>query len=345
MMADIPIGEIPAAISLLKALVENLGLPGVRRLMQSRRTASEDGQRIAEAREQAQIKQIEAEAQVQRALTASKGLAEIKTILGEGPIELIADLESMLNRQADRRMRNMAGVVEKALAALGDEVVEDCQPDTDWMTHFINDGQDVSSEELQELWARILAQEVRDPGAISRRTLTALKHLSRDDAERFAALRPFILTGTKSAGVIPAVPSESRKGDLSVLNVDNLIRVQDSGLMVHDTMLKSTYSSSKFPHSSDDSELAFAGYQNGFLVFPTDAGGSVSVPVMPLTTAGSELAGIIPATDPHMQFLRVVAALVHKDNDQEMYLLNDFDTEFSPSEKILDRATLIAPGE
>ena len=51
----------------------------------------------------------------------------------------------------------------------------------------------VSSEELQTLWGRVLAGEIKSPGSFSLRTLEFLKNLSHDEALEIAKLSPFVL--------------------------------------------------------------------------------------------------------------------------------------------------------
>ena len=92
--------------------------------------------------------------------------------------------------QQDKRMRNIQAVTEAAAAELGDETVpgDNPDPDFDWAARFFSGVQDVSSAEMQELWARVLADEVRRPGNISIRTLEILRNLDRRVAAAFRRL-------------------------------------------------------------------------------------------------------------------------------------------------------------
>ena len=57
--------------------------------------------------------------------------------------------------------------------------------DHDWTARFFSDVQDVSSEDMQQLWARILAGEVERPGSTSIKTLGILKNLDKATASLF----------------------------------------------------------------------------------------------------------------------------------------------------------------
>ena len=92
--------------------------------------------------------------------------------------------------QQDKRIRNIQTVAEAAAAELGDENVpgDDPDPDLDWTARFFSGVQDVSSAEMQELWAWVLAGEVRRPGSTSIRTLEILRNLDRRTATVFRRL-------------------------------------------------------------------------------------------------------------------------------------------------------------
>lgn len=57
--------------------------------------------------------------------------------------------------------------------------------DKDWLNRFLNVSQDVSEEQMQEVWGKVLAGEVNNPGSFSLRSLELLKNLSQEEAELF----------------------------------------------------------------------------------------------------------------------------------------------------------------
>ena len=64
----------------------------------------------------------------------------------------------------------------------------DQDPDHDWTARFFNYMQDVSSEEMQSLWAKVLAGEIERPGSISIRSLSILRNLDQATAKLFQKL-------------------------------------------------------------------------------------------------------------------------------------------------------------
>ena len=157
------------------------------------------------ARQEAQAKQI-----------AAKGIAESQRILAEGQAKTldtivsaqaqarekmratgvdvrgelsIGDMVSQrVQFQEEKRQANIVAVTDFAASHLGDAEVPDSEPDHDWTAQFFNYVQDVSSEEMQALWGKVLAGEVERPGSTSIRTLSILRNLDQSTAGLFTRL-------------------------------------------------------------------------------------------------------------------------------------------------------------
>ena len=88
--------------------------------------------------------------------------------------------------QGEKRLKNIESIVQLAAMELGEKDVPDIEPDHDFTARFFNDVQDVSSEKLQLLWAKILSGEVGNPGSTSVHSLSILKNLNQDTARIFS---------------------------------------------------------------------------------------------------------------------------------------------------------------
>lgn len=89
----------------------------------------------------------------------------------------------MLAREK-RKMNNTISVVELAQTQFAEgEQASDEPVNPDWLNRFFSIVEDVSDEDMQQLWARILAGEVKRPKSYSLRTLELLKNLSSKEAE------------------------------------------------------------------------------------------------------------------------------------------------------------------
>ncbi len=102
-----------------------------------------------------------------------------------GEIDIQDAVNQRIRFQEQKRQTNIASVVKKAANQLGETDVADSEPDHDWTARFFNEVQDISSEEMQSLWARVLAGEVKRAGSISVRTLGILKNLDQATARLF----------------------------------------------------------------------------------------------------------------------------------------------------------------
>lgn len=98
------------------------------------------------------------------------------------------NISEALQFQQERRLRNIKAIATAAAAELGDETVTEENPDPDWIARFFGEAQEVSSAEMQQLWARILAGEVRQPRNTSIRTLEILRNLDPRVAGTFKRL-------------------------------------------------------------------------------------------------------------------------------------------------------------
>ena len=90
--------------------------------------------------------------------------------------------------QEEKRLANIESVVKQSAQELGDKEVQDHEVDHDWTARFFGEVQDVSSQELQWLWAKVLAGEIERPGSTSIKTLNIMKTLDKTMAGLFRKL-------------------------------------------------------------------------------------------------------------------------------------------------------------
>ena len=111
---------------------------------------------------------------------------------GHGVLEIDQrGIRQRIEFQERKRQANIASVVREAAANLGDREVPPHEPDPDWTARFFDGVQDVSSQDMQKIWSKILSGEVEQPGRTSLRTLSILRDMSQRDAEAFSALMEY----------------------------------------------------------------------------------------------------------------------------------------------------------
>lgn len=123
------------------------------------------------------IKKAEAEAKADRIRALSQ-------------LELNQLEQRTLNRiltEGAKEQERMENVVSKALP----NIQPDAKPEElteDWITAFFAHVRLVTDEEMQQLWVRVLAGETNQPRSYSKRTLTLLSNLEKNEADLFSAL-------------------------------------------------------------------------------------------------------------------------------------------------------------
>jgi uncharacterized repeat protein (TIGR03899 family) len=105
-----------------------------------------------------------------------------------------------IEQQENRRQQNIEAVTAHAAEELAESVAQNAAvPNEDWLTRFFAYAQDISSEQFQTVWARILAGEIKRPGAFSLRALESIRNLDGEDARVLQTmLAPAVYTHTNS---------------------------------------------------------------------------------------------------------------------------------------------------
>ena len=138
---------------------------------------------------------------------------------GASPAALI-ELERRINLD-----QNSAMVVEEAAADDSGGATDDQPIDPDWFAQWRNRAQDVSNEEMQRLWARLLKEEGKKAASFSIHTMDFLGRMSREDAELIAKVGSFALDdGHLFSGNSPAMEAAG-------LDLTRLIYLSDLGII------------------------------------------------------------------------------------------------------------------
>ena len=123
---------------------------------------------------------------------ADAAIAKQVRMLQRSPIAPLGAIASELDHRIEllfeKRLLNLARIVERAAGALPTGEVPDVEPDMAWTAAFSSGAQNISDEEMQQTWARVLAGEVERPGSTSIRTLSILRELNQEVALLFKRL-------------------------------------------------------------------------------------------------------------------------------------------------------------
>jgi hypothetical protein len=136
----------------------------------------------------------------------------------------------------ERRQGNIDSVLRQAAGLLPDTVSE--KPvDRDWSARFFSEVQDIGNEEMQTVWAKLLAGEVTQPGAFSHRTLWVVKNLAPIEAALFNTLCKNSFRTLDDADPSPfvGIPDQTFWEGLGFTYME-LQQLQNAGLVVNEPM-------------------------------------------------------------------------------------------------------------
>lgn len=218
----------------------------------------------------------------------------------EGVSLSTADFEQFVKRTQSRmafqelkKQENIESVADKAYDLLeGEEPVTAEPVEEDWMLRFFNCVEDISNEKMQEIWAHILAGEIKKPNSFSLRTLDTLRNISSDEASLFEKV-------VKSGIVFNCIPHYNdflKKHNISYADIMQLGEcglVNDAGLLTYTKTI--TDQMIALVHNHDRALL----YRN--LLYPEK--NELTIEVFPLTTTGKQIASLFfePLTNSQME--------------------------------------------
>jgi hypothetical protein len=140
-------------------------------------------------------RKADADAYALRVAARAEGDAALIKAESEIELQLLAEQAQERTKNLEiRRQRNIDVIVDQAIDQLPTSVNN--QPvDEDWIVQFFNYAQDIGNNEMQQLWAKLLAGEVAEPGSFSLRTLQTVRVLSPEDAKLFQRFNAYIWNG------------------------------------------------------------------------------------------------------------------------------------------------------
>lgn len=205
---------------------------------------------------------------------------EGKSTINELPIENDINLRIQNRTKVleEKRQLNIESIVSKAAEQLNSEPKIDNTPiDEDWIARFFNIISDVSNEEMQHLWGRILAGEIKQPSTFSLRTLETVRNLTKLEAHLFEKYSE--LSVQTNVGYTLFRNENLKYGEI--------VHLIEAGLIVSNSTSSYTFS------SEDDGFKEYIRGGDYVLVISSGENSKFQIPVYIYTKTGQELFGII----------------------------------------------------
>ncbi len=119
---------------------------------------------------------------------------------------------------------NLDRIIDKVQKETREENFNDlCAPKKDFFLKYLSEGALISSDDLQEIWAKLLIHECEKPNSISKRTLDTVKNLNSNEAELFTRVLNYSL---EDGTIFKMLCNENTD-----MNFMNLSMLQDVGLI------------------------------------------------------------------------------------------------------------------
>ncbi|ATE84744.1 hypothetical protein B9J07_25675 [Sinorhizobium sp. LM21] len=186
--------------------------------------------------------------------------------------------------EEERNQQNIEAVTAKAIPHLTSEAKPE-ELDEDFVRYLFEKARMVSNEEMQSVWAKILAGEASKPGSFSRRSMDIVSQMRKEDAELFTRLCTNIWMLGDMVPMIPNIQGARSDDDCS-LSFQELQHLDDIGLITFESV--TTYRRSGF---SKKALVAYYGHPV-ILEFPGGPQHEMEIGHVILTSSGKDLAPI-----------------------------------------------------
>lgn len=239
------------------------------------------------------------------------------------PLPKIINLpdEDLIKRTEDRalfrelkKQQNLESITAIAAEQLKDEPTVDNTPvDETWLNRFMNTVEEVSEEELQNLWGRILAGEVKRPNSYSLRTLDVIKNLNRAEARIITKIATYSFNVANLTGIL-----NDPKGliDIGVNWMDEINILREIGILRQDSLDKIKFSN--VPNNQvliiDSGDKVLKVVKSGGAPYP-------DIPFVPYTKIGTEILTLIDY-EPNINNLKLIAGKIKYGNSNVNVLMS-----------------------
>ena len=199
---------------------------------------------------------------------------------------------------------NKASVVRKSIEYLasadsndsetGDRASQDARLDDDWLNHFERYAEQASTERMRDLWARVLAGEIRKPQSFSLVTLRFMSELDKDIAALFES------------------ETEHRMTEGFILKPDNAELVGERLLNLHFLeevgLLHNVSTGFRLPMKARDDGTYYL--RQGKFVLRVGIENEIGLSLIRITRIGREIVNVLPLPN-HVEVLTRIESQIH----------------------------------
>lgn len=134
----------------------------------------------------------------------------------------------MVNEETIKQI-NMENVIDKTIPYIKHDAQTE-KIENDWLIKYFEKVRSISDNDMQELWAKILAGECNNTGSFSKMTLNIVEELDKNDAQLFSSLCSCVFKIGGNEQPIIFDPNDKEYISLG-LNYEKLLHLQSLGLI------------------------------------------------------------------------------------------------------------------
>lgn len=162
----------------------------------------------------------------------AKAEAEAALIQAENQIQINELQQRALHRllvEETKKQENIENISHQSFK----DIKESARPeniDDDWLSNFFDKCKNISNEDMQKYWSKLLSDEANAPGSISKRTIETFYMLDKNDADLYTKLLSFgWMFGTQLTIMIDDLENNifTKRG----IDFSSLIHLEDIGLI------------------------------------------------------------------------------------------------------------------
>lgn len=148
---------------------------------------------------------------------------------------MLCNLAQEMNKQQniEEILRVTKDVLEHETAVSNEPVSQT------WLSNFLEAAGHVEEEDLQKIWGKLLAGEIKQPNSYSLRTLNTLKNMTTNEAKIFQFLSPYVMR----IGNDFILPNDRKLHEKYSIGYGNILLLDECGLINAQNTLNITFSS------------------------------------------------------------------------------------------------------
>ena len=165
---------------------------------------------------------LEAQSKVLQKIVEKEGLDELTKLA------IIDNYEKLIRAYVNKK--NIISLAESII----EKEAKTADVDDDWFEFFFEKAEKISNEEAQQIWARILAEEISNPNTIPRSLIHALFVMDKNLAQQFCVICSYCLRTYQRDYIIPFIYYKHNMNSYSRLTYEGLKALEYLGLIYCD---------------------------------------------------------------------------------------------------------------